>query len=66
MSASVFLACQNATNGVTNNTVRLTFDAPGPDTPRALAGMLILSKASVPLYAIRQQDPAPLDADSPA
>ncbi|BEV70919.1 MULTISPECIES: hypothetical protein [unclassified Paludibacterium] len=65
MSASVYMACSNATRGVTNNTVRLTLDAPGPDAPRALqGGMLILGKASVPLYAIRQQEPE--DADSHA
>ncbi|TDR79738.1 hypothetical protein [Paludibacterium purpuratum] len=65
MSASVYLACHNATRGVANNTARLTFDAPGPDTPRALdGGILILGKTSVPLYAIRQQEPE--DVGTPA
>lgn len=66
MSASVYLACGNATRGVPNNSVRLTLDANDIDAPRAVQGeVLVLSKRSVPLYAIRQIQ-AQEDADSPA
>jgi hypothetical protein len=57
MSASVYMACSRATRSIGHGTARLALDTPEPDTPRALeGGMMILARASLPLYAIRQQD----------
>lgn len=62
MSASVYLACKNATNGVSNQSAPLVAEPHDDEAPRALRGMLILGKTSVPLYAIRQAEAEPADA----
>lgn len=67
MSASVFLSCTTAARTVSSSTVRLTLDPARKDGEREMpqGGMLILSKSSLPLYAIRTQETEVLSTPVP-